>query len=203
MNAAQKLARRAQCRERQVGRAWSASAEASVMTPEQFAAATVFVYADLRTEAARALARSLNPHPDRRDSGRRVMFACDRARLVQLWRADGATPRTVESEALATMLQTPPQEGFFWLLCVAGAPGNAFSWSISMIAWSAYGTAIERGYISREDAIALWHLLDEEKSGFWNDYPRDHQGPMTDDERVEMVRKNWAIGMRAAGGGAN
>lgn len=202
MNAAQKLAKRAEKRERQIGRAWTEAAAAAEMSPKQFAAASVFVYADLSTDAVRVLAYSLNPNPELRETGPRAMFACDRARLVQRWRAGGTAPRTVESEAMATMLQTPPQEGFFWLLCVAGAPGNAFSWSISMIARSAYGTAIERGHISREDAIAIRHLLDEEKSGFSSDYPRDHQGPMTDDERVEMARDGWRIGTKA-GGGAN
>lgn len=131
MNAAQKLARRAQRRERQiVVAAFFQIAETAGMTPAQVATSTVVVYADVRTKPARVWAYNLNPAPELRTQGPRVTFACDRARLIEVWQSDGNGIDSAESATLKTMLQSPPQEGFFWLLCCSASrahPGSEAS----------------------------------------------------------------------------
>lgn len=192
MNAAQKLARRAQRRERQIVGSFFQIAETVGMTPAQVATSAVVVYADVRRKPARVWAYNLNPAPELRTVGPRMTFACDRARLVDLWRSDRRDAHYAEDATLSAMLQNPPQEGFFWLLCIAGAPGDrTFSWSISMVAWSIYGASVETGTISREHALAIWHETDREQPGFWDRNSRENVGPLTDDERVRTVRAAW------------
>lgn len=192
VNAAQKLARRAQRRERQIVAAFFQIAETAGMTPARVATSAVVVYADVRTKPARVWAYNLNPAPELRTQGPRVTFACDRARLIELWQSDGNGIDSAESATLTTMLQSPPQEGFFWLLCVAGAPGErSFSWSVSMVAWSVYGAAVRNGDISREEALAVSRKIEAEYPGFWDHVPHEAGGQITDDERVEYLRAVW------------
>lgn len=203
MNAAQKLARRAERRERQIVGAFLDIAETADMTPAQVAASAVVVYADIRTKPVRVWAYNLNPAPELRAVGPRVTFACDRARLLNLWGSDASTAVSAANAELTAKLQSPPQPGFFWLLCLAGAPGErTFSWSLSKVAWSVYGAASANGCMSREEALAAWHAAERGCPGFWDRWPRDAAGPVTDDERVEMVHAAWEFHLEK-GGGAN
>lgn len=202
MNAAQKLTKRAMKKEREIVAAFANTAALAGMTPDQLAASTVMIYADVRAKPARVAAFNMNPSPEVRSSGGpRLITTADRARVVTFMRDGG--PKTKQTETLAAMFQSPPQEGFFWLLCVAGAPGERMiSWSVSMIAWSAYGAAIENGEMLRGDAVAVWHEMEREQPGVWEKFPRKTTGPITDDERVRMVRSAWAH-ERRGGAGAN
>lgn len=201
MNAAQKLARRAQRRERQIVGKFFQIAETVGMAPAQVATSAVVVHADVRTKPARVWAYNLNPAPELRTAGPRVTFACDRGRLVELWRSDRTASDDPESITLVAMLQSPPQEGFFWLLCIAGAPGDrTFSWSVSMVAWSVYGASVEAGTISREHALAIWHATEQEQPGYWDRHFREGAGTITDDERVRTVRAAWQHARETAEG---
>lgn len=192
VNPAQKLARRARRRERQIVAAFLQIADVAGMTPAQVATSAVVVYADVRTKPARVWAYNLNPAPELRTQGPRVTFACDRARLLEVWQRPESADDSAEGATLTTMLQSAPQEGFFWLLCIAGAPGErSFSWSLSMVAWSVYGAAVQNGDISREEALAVSRKIEAECPECWNHVPRETGAPMTDDERVEYLRAAW------------
>lgn len=171
MNAAQRLARRAQRRARQIVAAFFQISESAGMTPAQVARFAVVVYADVRTKPARVWAYNLNPAPELRTQGPRVTFGCDRARLIEVWQRDGNGIDSAESATLTTMLESAPQENFFWLLCIADAPGErTFSWCLSKVAWSVHG-AVFASPGADDERVQILHPAREfhlEKEGHAN-----------------------------------
>lgn len=192
MNAAQKLANRAERRERPIVGAFLQIAETVGMTPSQVATSIVIVYADVGTKPVRVWAYNLTPAPELRTQGPRVTFACDRARLIEVWAErrerhrlrrerhahDHASERAAGGILLAALRRWRTRGAE---LLLVGFDGCLVRLRCRRV----------RGDISRAEALAVSRNTEAECPEFWDRVSRETGGPLSDDERVEFLRAVW------------